>query len=184
MTMEERLGELKGKTLAFVGDTHNNVSNSLMAMSAKMGVNFIACGPEHLKPADEVIDACRPIAEANGCKIVITSDMAELSQADVIYTDVWLSMGEAKEKWGERIELLRPYQVNAEMIAKCAPNVKFMHCLPATRGEEVTDEVMDSDYSVCWDEAENRLTAMRALLVYFMGKMDETIAVCNKNLGR
>ncbi|MBR2830807.1 ornithine carbamoyltransferase, partial [Candidatus Saccharibacteria bacterium] len=132
MTIEEHFGHLEGLTLAFVGDTRNNVANSLMAMSAKMGVNFIACGPSELRPSDEIVAKCRPIAEKNGSTITITSDLAELyGKADIIYTDVWLSLGEPQEKWGERIELLKQYQVNSEMMAKAKETAIFLHCLPS-----------------------------------------------------
>ena len=182
MTIEEHFGRLKELTLAFVGDTRNNVANSLMAMSAKMGVNFIACGPSSLKPDDDTINKCRSIAEKNGATITITSDIAELyNKADVIYTDVWLSMGEDKEKWGERIELLKPYQVNMDLMNKVKPGAIFLHCLPSFHDlntsvaceindkfglpeMEVTDEVFNSERSLVFEEAENRMHTIKAII--------------------
>lgn len=181
MTMEEKLGDLKGKTLAFVGDTHNNVSNSLMAMSAKMGVNYIACGPKELKPSDEIVAACQPIAEKNSCTITITENIDALKGvADAIYADVWLSLGEDKEKWGERIKQLKPYQVNMAMMESAKPGAIFLHCLPSFHDlntsiakdvnekfglteMEVTNEVFESEHSVVFDEAENRLHTIKAV---------------------
>ena len=182
MTIDEHFGGLKGLTLAFVGDTHNNVANSLMAMSAKMGVNFIACGPTELRPSDDIINKCRPIAEKNGSTITITSDVAELyGKADVIYTDVWLSLGEPQEKWGERIELLRPYQVNMDMMNKAKDTTIFLHCLPSfhdlntsiardvnkifgVNEMEVTNEVFESDRSLVFDQSENRMHTIKAVM--------------------
>ena len=181
MTMEERLGSLPGKTLAFVGDTHNNVSNSLMAMSAKMGVNYIACGPSALRPSDEIIAECQPIAEKNGCTITVTEDIKALSGvADAIYTDVWLSLGEDKEKWGERIQQLQAYRVTMEMMQMARPGAIFLHCLPSFHDlntsiardvnekfglteMEVTNEVFESEQSAVFDEAENRLHTIKAV---------------------
>ncbi len=181
MTMEEKLGSLKGKTLAFVGDTHNNVSNSLMAMSAKMGVNYIACGPAALKPSDEIVAACQPIAAKNGCTITITEDINALKdKADALYADVWLSLGEDKEKWGERITQLKPYQVNMAMMKSAKPGAIFLHCLPSFHDlntsiardvhekygiteMEVTNEVFESEHSVVFDEAENRMHTIKAI---------------------
>ena len=191
MTLEEHFGRLKGLTLAFVGDTHNNVANSLMAMSAKMGVNFIACGPESLKPSDEVLAECLPIAEKNGCTITVTNNIAELDgKADAIYTDVWVSMGEDKEKWGERINLLRPYQVNMEMMNRAKPTTVFLHCLPSFHDlntkvgkeinekfglteMEVTNEVFESERSVVFDEAENRMHTIKAVMFLTLYKKEE-----------
>ncbi|MBR6505842.1 ornithine carbamoyltransferase [Candidatus Saccharibacteria bacterium] len=182
MTMEERLGGLKGKTLAFVGDTRNNVSNSLMMMSAKMGVNYIACGPKELRPSDEIIAACQLEAEKSGAEIIITDDTNALrGTADAIYADVWLSMGEDKEKWGERILLLQPYQVTMEMMNNAKPETIFLHCLPSfhdlntTTAQdvyekfgisemEVTDEVFNSERSAVMDEAENRMHTIKAVM--------------------
>ena len=182
MTIEEHFGKLKGLTLAFVGDTRNNVANSLMAMSAKMGVNFIACGPDELKPSDDIVNKCKPIAEKNGSTITITSDIAALEgKADVIYTDVWLSLGEPQEKWGERIELLKPYQVNMEMMERAKPETVFLHCLPSFHDlntsiardvnknfgiseMEVTNEVFESKRSLVFDEAENRMHTIKAVM--------------------
>ena len=181
MTMEERLGSLPGKTLAFVGDTHNNVSNSLMAMSAKMGVNYIACGPSALRSSDEIIAECQPIAEKNGCTITVTEDIKALSGvADAIYTDVWLSLGEDKEKWGERIQQLQAYRVTMEMMQMARPGAIFLHCLPSFHDlntsiardvnekfglteMEVTNEVFESEQSAVFDEAENRLHTIKAV---------------------
>ena len=182
MTMEEKLGSLKGKTLAFVGDTHNNVSNSLMAMSAKMGVNYIACGPAALKPSDEIVAACQPIAAKNGCTITITEDInAMKDKADALYADVWLSLGEDKEKWGERITQLKPYQVNMAMMKSAKPGAIFLHCLPSFHDlntsvardvhekfgiseMEVTNEVFESERSAVFDEAENRMHTIKAVM--------------------
>lgn len=182
MTLEEKFGRLKGLTLAFVGDAHNNVSNSLMAMSAKMGVNYIACGPNSLKPADDILRKCESIAARNGCKITVTDNIAELyGKVDAIYTDVWLSLGEDKEKWCERIALLKPYQVNMEMMNNMKPDTIFLHCLPAFHdlntsvarevGEkyglkemEVTNEVFESNKSVVFDQAENRMHTIKAVM--------------------
>ena len=191
MTMEEHFGHIKGLTLAFVGDARNNVANSLMAMSAKMGVNFIACGPSELRPSDEIVNKCRPIAEKNGSTITITSDIAELNgKADVIYTDVWLSLGEPQEKWGERIELLKGFQVNSEMMSKAKETSIFLHCLPSFHDlntsiardvnkvfgieeMEVTDEVFNSDKSLVFEQAENRMHTIKAVMFLTMLNKEE-----------
>lgn len=191
MTIEEHFGQLKGLTLAFVGDTRNNVANSLMAMSAKMGVNFIACGPSELKPSDEIVAKCKPIAEKNGSTITITSDIAELNgRADVIYTDVWLSLGEPQEKWGERIELLRPYQVNTAMMERAKESTIFLHCLPSFHDlntsvardvnkvfgiseMEVTNEVFESERSLVFDQAENRMHTIKAVMFLTLYKKED-----------
>ncbi len=182
MTMEEKLGDLRGRTLAFVGDTHNNVCNSLMAMSAKMGMNFIACGPKELAPAAEVLAECMPVAERNGAAITVTNDIGALrGVADAIYTDVWLSLGEDKSLWGERINLLKPYQVNVEMMESAKPGAIFLHCLPSFHNlgtsvardvneqfgiaeMEVTDAVFEGAQSVVFDEAENRMHTIKAVM--------------------
>ena len=182
MTIEERFGKLQGLTLAFVGDTHNNVCNSLMAMSAKMGVNFIACGPAQLKPSDDMVAKCTPIATKNGATITITDNINTLSgKADVIYTDVWLSLGEDKEKWGERISLLKPYQVNMNLMNATKPTTIFLHCLPSFHDTntsigldikerfgldsmEVTNEVFESERSLVFDQAENRMHTIKAVM--------------------
>ena len=191
MTIQEHFGELKGLTLAFVGDTRNNVANSLMAMSAKMGVNFIACGPAELRPSDKVLEQCMPIAEKNGSTITVTSDVAELNgKADIIYTDVWLSLGEPQEKWGERIELLKPYQVNTKMMDQAKPNTIFLHCLPSFHDlntsiardvnkvfnieeMEVTNEVFESDRSLVFPQAENRMHTIKAVMFLTLYKKEE-----------
>jgi len=191
LTIQEHFGELKGLTLAFVGDTRNNVANSLMAMSAKMGVNFIACGPSELRPSDEIVNKCRPIAEKNGSTITITSDIAELNgKADVIYTDVWLSLGEPQEKWGERIELLKGFQVNSEMMSKAKETSIFLHCLPSFHDlntsiardvnkvfgieeMEVTDEVFNSAQSLVFEQAENRMHTIKAVMFLTMLNKEE-----------
>ena len=188
MTMEEHFGKLQGLTLAFVGDTRNNIANSLMAMSAKMGVNFISCGPAERAPDPEFVAKCQPIAAKNGCTITVTTDMNALNdKADVIYADVWLSMGEDKEKWAERINLLRPYQVTMDVMNRAKPNSLFMHALPSFHDQntsvardvnekfgvpemEVTNEVFESDRSIVFDEAENRMHTIKAVMFLTMYK--------------
>ena len=182
MTIEEHFGRLNGLTLAFVGDTRNNVSNSLMAMSAKMGVNYIACGPEELKPSDDIVAKCRPIAEKNGSSIVVTTDLAAIKgKADIIYTDVWLSLGEPQEKWGERINLLKPYQVNMALMDSAKDSAIFLHCLPSFHDlntsiardvnknyglteMEVTNEVFESSRSLVFEQAENRMHTIKTVM--------------------
>ena len=189
MTMDEHFGYLKGLTLAFVGDARNNVANSLMAMSSKMGVNYIACSPKELWPEEEMVERCKPIADKNGCTITLTEDIDEVKRANVIYTDVWVSMGEPEEKWVERIKLLKPYQVNMDMMKKAQDDVIFLHCLPSfhdvntTIGKEiyekygltemeVTDEVFESEMSKVFDEAENRMHTIKAIVCLTMGGIE------------
>lgn len=191
LTIQEHFGRLRGLTVAFVGDTRNNTANSLMAMSAKMGANFIACGPEELRPSDAIINKCREVADKNHCTIKTTNDINALSGiADVIYTDVWLSMGEAKEKWGERIELLKPYQVNKELMSQMKDTTIFLHCLPSFHNTdttiakeiestfglkemEVTDEVFESDKSLVFEQAENRMHTIKAVMYLTLYKKEE-----------
>ena len=182
MTMEEKFGHLKGLKFTYMGDARNNMGNSLMIACAKMGLHFTACAPKELFPAPELTDAARAIAAESGGSVFLTEDVGEgTKDADVIYTDIWVSMGEPDEVWAERIRLLRPYQVNAAAMANAKPSAVFMHCLPSFHdtktviGEqidekfgvpemEVTDGVFESPRSVVFDEAENRMHTIKAVI--------------------
>lgn len=165
MTMKEHLGSLKGKKFVFLGDGRFNMANSLLIGCAKMGVDIVILAPEALWPDPAHVAVCEGYAEQSGAKVKVTSDLDEVKDADVIYTDVWFSMGE-EDKAKERIALLQPYQVNSELMAKTKnPNVLFMHCLPAIKGYEVTEEVFESKNSVVFDEAENRMHTIKAVMV-------------------
>ena len=182
MTMEEHFGSLNGLNLVFVGDCRNNAANSLMVASSKLGVNFTACGPKALWPSKELIDICRSIAKETGSSITITDDLEQgLKDKDVVYTDVWVSMGEDPMKWQERISLLSPYQINKSTFAYAKNNAIFMHALPSfhnlettiakevydkykTKALEVTDDVFESRNSVVFNEAENRMHTIKAMM--------------------
>ena len=182
LTIEEKLGRLKGVNFTYMGDARNNMGNSLMVACAKMGLNFTACAPKALFPAQELVDTCRTIAAENGCTVTLTEDVKEgTANADVIYTDIWVSMGEPDGVWAERISLLTPYQVNAAAMRNAKDTAIFMHCLPSfhdtrtTIGAEiaqkfgisemeVTDEVFESRQSVVFDEAENRMHTIKAVM--------------------
>ena len=182
LTIEEKLGRLNGINFTYMGDARNNMGNSLMVACAKMGLNFTACAPKALFPAQELVDTCRAIAAENGCTVTLTEDVKEgTAGADVIYTDIWVSMGEPDEVWAERIKLLTPYQVNAAAMRNARDTAIFMHCLPSfhdtrtTIGAdiakkfgipemEVTDEVFEGRQSVVFDEAENRMHTIKAVM--------------------
>ena len=187
MTIEENFCYLKGLKLVFCGDARNNVANSLMVACSKMGIDFTALSPKELRPNTNLIEECKQIALKNNCVINFTDNKDEaLKNANVIYTDVWVSMGESDDIWKERINLLKPYQVNKEMLDLANPNAIFLHCLPSfhdlntTIGREiyekfnlkemeVTDEVFLSDKSKVFVEAENRMHTIKAILLATLG---------------
>ena len=166
MTMEENFGHLAGLNFVYTGDGRNNMANSLMVGCAIMGVNCTILAPETLYPESELVDTATQIAYDSGSTLTITSSLEEaVPGADVLYTDVWVSMGE-EEKAKERVALLEPYRVNRELMEMTDnPGVIFMHCLPAVKGNEVTVDVIEGKSSVVWDEAENRKHTIKALMV-------------------
>lgn len=171
LTLKEHFGYLKGLKLVFVGDGRNNMANSLMIGSAKMGVNFSIIAPKSLWPQEDLVELCKGYAKESGAEIVISESVAEVNNADAIYTDVWCSMGE-EDLAAERVALLRPYQVNKEMMDKTGKDTTiFLHCLPAVKGNEVTEEVFDSPNSLVFDEAENRLHSIKAVMVATLGDL-------------
>ncbi|WP_253198598.1 ornithine carbamoyltransferase [Clostridium estertheticum] len=189
LTIKEHFDKpLSDISFVYAGDGRNNMANALMIGAAKMGVDFRIVSPKSLFPETALVQKCNEIAKETGAKITITDNVdAGVKNADVIYTDVWVSMGEADEVWASRIKLLRPYQVNMEMLNKTGnKNVKFMHCLPAfhdlktivgkeifekygLEGLEVTDEVFESKHSIVFDEAENRMHTIKAVMVATLG---------------
>lgn len=166
MTIQEHLGRLKGLRFVYVGDGRNNMANSLMVGCAKMGMHFVNCAPQELMPSGDLVERAKKIAAENGATITFETDPKKgVKDADVIYTDVWASMGEEAQK-AERVRLLTPYQVNAELMkATGKADTLFMHCLPAVKGEEVTYDVFESKCSVVFDEAENRMHTIKAVMV-------------------
>ena len=182
MTIEEHFGHLEGINMVFMGDARNNVGNSLMVVSAKMGINFTVCAPKELWPNEELINECREIASLNGSCINLTEDVMEgTKNADVLYTDVWVSMGEDDSVWENRIKLLKPYQINKEVISNANERAIFLHCLPSFHDlntkigkdiydkfgipeMEVTNEVFESEHSKVFDEAENRMHTIKAVI--------------------
>lgn len=187
LTIREHLGEIKGKKLVYMGDARYNMGNSWMATCAKMGMNFVACAPRDYFPNPDLVATCGAIAAQTGGSITLTEDvMAATKDADVIYTDVWVSMGEPDEVWESRIKALMPYQVNKKAMDNAKPTAIFMHCLPAfhdletTVGKEiyekfgitemeVTNEVFESEQSVVFDEAENRMHTIKAVMLATIG---------------
>jgi len=183
MTIKEHFGSLSGIKLVYMGDARYNMGNSLMVGCAKMGMHFVACAPEKYFPNESLVKQCQEIAKTTGAKLeFITDPMVATKGASVIYTDVWVSMGEPEEVWKERITDLLPYQVNKTVMDNAGPQVKFMHCLPAfhdlktTTGEEiynkfgltameVTGEVFESENSIVFDEAENRMHTIKAVML-------------------
>ena len=182
LTIQEHCGDLKGKKLVYMGDARYNMGNSLMVGCAKMGMHFVACAPEKYFPSKELVDECKKIASETGAVLeFITDPKKAVINADVIYTDVWVSMGEPDEVWKERIEELSPYRVTTELMNIAGKQCRFMHCLPAfhdlktTTGKEiyekfgidcmeVTDEVFESESSIVFDEAENRMHTIKAVM--------------------
>lgn len=165
LTIKEKFGKLEGLNFVYVGDGRNNMANSLMIGCSKMGMNFTLIAPKQLWPVDQLIDECKAFAKESGSIINISDDTEEVAQADIIYTDVWCSMGE-ETKAAERIKLLKPYQVNKELLTKTNKNDTIcMHCLPAVKGNEITEEVFEQYSQVIFDEAENRMHTIKAVMV-------------------
>ena len=170
LTLEEAFGDSRGRTLCYVGDGRNNVANSLLIICGKLGVNITIVSPPELAPAGAMVSLARSFAEESGAGIEITSDIdAGVRGADCLYTDVWVSMGE-EDKLKERMELLTPYRVDGRLMEKTEnPECRFMHCLPAVKGNEVTAEVIEGPMSMVWDEAENRKHTIKALMLATLG---------------
>ena len=189
LTMTEHTyKDLPDIAYCFLGDARNNMGNSLMVGGCKLGMDVRLCAPKHLWPEEELVETCREIAAQTGARLTLTDDVAEgVKGADYLYTDVWVSMGEPDEVWAERVKLLKPYQVNARTMELSGnPDIKFMHCLPAfhntdtevgkemyekfgLEGLEVTEEVFESEASIVFDEAENRLHTIKAIMVATLG---------------
>ena len=186
LTLRERFGALKGLKLVYMGDARYNMGNSLMVGCAKMGLDFVACAPKKYFPDPALVEACRGFAAQSGATLSFIEDPAEAVRgAHVLYTDVWVSMGEPDEVWVERIRDLKPYQVNAALMAAARPDAVFMHCLPAFHdlntgigrqihekygltAMEVTDEVFEGPQSIVFDEAENRMHTIKAVMAATM----------------
>lgn len=168
LTMKERFGYLKGLQFTYIGDGRNNVANSLMIGMTKLGIHCNIIAPKGLQPETELISLCMEYANESGSKLVISDDIEQVKGSDVIYTDVWVSMGE-EERAKERLAILQPYQVNAALMDKTGKDTIFMHCLPAVCGNEVTEEVFESEASVVFDEAENRMHTIKAVMVATLG---------------
>jgi ornithine carbamoyltransferase len=167
-TIQQRFGNLKGLKLAFLGDG-NNVAQSLMITSVRLGMDFALGCPQGYLPNPETVAQAEGLAAVSGASLAITHDVAEaLAGAHAVYTDVWTSMGQEREAL-KRKKAFRPYQVTEELLAQARPEAIFMHCLPARRGEEVTDSVIEAERSVVFDQAENRLHAQKALLLMMLG---------------
>ena len=182
LTVQEEFGDVRGRKLTFFGDARNNVANSLMVVCAKLGMTFCACGPKELMPKKELVDKCKEIAKETGAKIELTSDIKKgAKDCDVLYTDIWVSMGEDESLWKKRIPLLKPYQVNAKLMKMAKPTAIFLHCLPSfhdrntTIGEkiyqeyklpamEVTDDVFLGTQARQFDQAENRMHTIKAVM--------------------
>ena len=173
LTMREVFGDITGQKFVFVGDGRNNMANSLMIGCTKMGLHCVIIAPKSLWPKEELVELCQSYAKVSGGSLTITDDTAAVTGADVIYTDVWCSMGE-EDKAAERVALLSPYQVNQKLMdATGKKDTIFMHCLPAVRGNEVTDDVIEGPASVVFDEAENRMHTIKAVMVATLGNLDE-----------
>jgi ornithine carbamoyltransferase len=171
LTLMERFGEVRGRCLAYVGDG-NNVAHSLLLTAACLGSSIRIATPAGYAPEPQMVAQAREIAEETGASIQLMTDPHEaVSGADAVYTDAWTSMGQERQE-AERARIFPPYQVNAELMAEAAPHAVFMHCLPAHRGLEVTDEVMDSEHSLIFEQAENRLHAQKAILYLLLGGGD------------
>ena len=186
LTLREQFGALKGLKFAYLGDARYNMGNSLMIGCAKMGLHFVACAPKAYWPDAALVARCRALAAESGGSVTLSENPDAVDGADVVYTDVWVSMGEPEEVWAERIEALAPYQVNGALMARAKPTAVFMHCLPAyhdhktavgkAMGEkfgrsemEVTDEVFRGPQSVVFREAENRMHTIKAVMAATLG---------------
>ena len=169
LTMREHLGELKGLNFVFVGDGRNNMANSLMIGMSKMGVNCVILAPKALWPKEELVALCRSYAQESGAVLNVTDQISDVKDMDVVYTDVWCSMGE-EDKAAERLALLKDYQVNDGLLKKVGSSrVIVMHCLPTVKGNEITEEVFERYADVIFDEAENRMHTIKAVMVATLG---------------
>ena len=189
LTIREQFGQLKGLRLVYMGDARYNMGNSLMIVCAKLGMHFVACAPEKYFPNQELVALCETYAEESGATITLTENVvAATRDADVIYTDVWVSMGEPAEVWEERIKDLTPYKVTAQVMSNAKPEAIFLHCLPSfhdlktkigkemydrygVEDMEVTDEVFESPQSKVFDEAENRMHTIKAVMAATLGAL-------------
>jgi len=173
LTLKEQFGKLKGLKLMYAGDGRNNVANSLLIGCSKMGIDITILAPKSLWPDRELVDTCKEYAESSGSKIELTDMADDVADVDVVYTDVWCSMGE-EALAEERIKLLKPYQVNDELLKKVGkPHTIVLHCLPAVKGNEITHEVFERFSKVIFDQAENRMHTIKAVMVATLGDGQE-----------